>query len=66
YMVDKDDHEQVVASEIFAKTKDGKKTIKLTDTPDIHEMYPEWSPKGDEIVFSSNDGNIYLMRIKVN
>lgn len=50
--------------DIFVMNADGSGVTNLTNTPDIHEAYPDFSPDGKQIVFSSfGDGRagIYVM-----
>ncbi len=63
YMVDRDDGMTVTSSDVYAVTVDGKTKIKLTDTDDVREMYPGWSPDGNSIVCNSYDGRIYLLKL---
>ncbi|MCU7497346.1 MAG: hypothetical protein HF314_14010 [Ignavibacteria bacterium] len=64
YMVEKDDGEFVTGSEIFACSSDGLHVFQLTSTSDVHEMYPTWSSDGSSILFNSEDGNIYSLKLK--
>lgn len=63
YMDDKDDGVQYTSSEIWVVSIDGKKKVQLTDTKNVIEMYPVWSPMGDKIAFHSNDGKIHVMHL---
>ncbi len=63
YMVDKDDGINVIYSDIFVSSADGKLRFQLTDSKDVNEMYPEWSSSGNEIVVNSYDGKILLMKL---
>lgn len=52
--------------DIFVMNADGSGVTNLTNTPDIHEAYPDFSPDGKQIVFSSFGGSrkpagIYIM-----
>ena len=64
YMDDKDDGERVTASEIFLLSSDGKEKIQLTDSKEIHEQFPEWSPSMNAIVCHSQDGKIIYLSLE--
>ncbi len=66
YMRDYDDGEQIIESDLFISTIDGKKEIKITDTKDIHEMYPVWSKSEDAVYYNSTVGIIYKIELKFN
>lgn len=65
YMVDKDDGMNVIYSDIFVSSADGKNKSQLTDSNDINEMYPEWSSSGNEIVLNTYDGKILLINLTI-
>lgn len=65
YMVDKDNGLSVTSSDIFIVSSDGEKKFQITDTEDVFEMYPDWSPKGDQLVLNSYDGKIILIKLKI-
>lgn len=64
YMVDHDNGDYFTDSEIFISSADGKTKIQITDTPDIIEMYPNWSGKLSQLAFASNRGQIFLATLK--
>ncbi|MBN2215530.1 MAG: PD40 domain-containing protein [Bacteroidales bacterium] len=64
-MVDEDDGMKVISSEIVAFSVTAKKKINLTSTVERHEMYPYPFPDGKRIAFSTSDGMLYIMKIKV-
>lgn len=66
YMVDTDNGLAITGSDIFAVSTDGTQKYQLTDTKDLYEMYPEWTNDGNGIVFHSDEGNIYLMKLKID
>ncbi|MCX6149493.1 MAG: hypothetical protein NTX22_03095 [Ignavibacteriales bacterium] len=66
YMVDNDNGEVVTSSDIFLASVDGKFKYQLTNTSSIFEMYPEWSSDSQSLVYHSNDGKIYIMKLKVD
>lgn len=54
--------------EIFIMNADGSDVRQLTDLPDTTDLYPQVSPDGTRVVFSSqvasvNEGEIYVMTI---
>jgi len=65
YMLDKDDGHTITSSDIWAVYKDGKKQIQLTNSTDIAEMYPVWSPIMDKIAFDTADGKIGYLTITI-
>lgn len=66
YMVDKDNGLNVTGSDIYAVSADGARKYQLTSTNDLYEMHPEWTNDGNGIVFHSDEGNIYLMKLRID
>ncbi|MDA3859626.1 MAG: hypothetical protein PF445_00220 [Melioribacteraceae bacterium] len=66
YMKDYDDSEKVIESDLFVSTIDGKQEFKITETTDIHEMYPVWSNLGNAVYCNSTEGIIYKIELKFN
>ena len=66
YMEDYDDGYNVTDSEIFIVSVVGTIKVNLTNSDDINEMYPRWSPKEDEIVYNTTDGIIYKLKLKID
>ncbi|HEX2868217.1 MAG TPA: hypothetical protein VHO03_14325 [Ignavibacteriales bacterium] len=64
YMVERDNGVEYTASDIYAVSSDGRQKIQLTATDGTLEMYPEWGPDGKSILFHSDKGAIYLMKLK--
>jgi hypothetical protein len=51
----------VTATDLFIGSADGSGVAQLSDTPDIVEDYPVWSPDGRSIAYSGvNTGKIYV------
>lgn len=50
FMRDTDDGYVITGSEICLVSADGSVELQLTDSPDLHEMYPQWSPDGLQII----------------
>ena len=65
YMDDRDDGYRTISSDLYCVTPDGKTTIRLTDTPDVIELYPDCSPAENRIVYCSQRGELYLMTYEV-
>ncbi len=58
FMRDLDDGHQVLESDIFITSVDGKTTIAITETGDQKEVYPVWAAD-NEIIFGTEKGVIY-------
>jgi len=65
FMSDRDDGHVVTSSEINTVHIRTNKKFQLTSSDDKIEMYPVWSPKGDEIVYHTISGNIELLKIEI-
>jgi len=66
FMKDYDNGEIVTESDLFISSLDGKKVFKITDTKEIHEMYPVWSKSKNSVYFNSFNGIIYEIELKFN
>ena len=64
YMKDKDDGSRILSSEIHIIQADGSKDIPLTFTEDKIELYPRWGNDSDTIIYNTEKGQIYLMRLE--
>ena len=42
--------------ELHATNADGSGSVDLTNTPDVHELYPHVSPDGSKVCFSADEG----------
>lgn len=60
-MDDEDDGHAILASDIIAKSVDGKTTVNLTETMSSIAMFPSCSPAENKILFSTLDGNVFLL-----
>ncbi|HDP67547.1 MAG TPA: hypothetical protein ENN20_03475 [Candidatus Marinimicrobia bacterium] len=65
FMVDEDDGHVITASEIWAYHLEKNRKIQITATEDIHEMYPVWSPRRDQIAYHTDDGKIMIASVRV-
>ncbi len=61
YMQDKDDGNKIISSDIYCVSTAGSKTVQLTYTDHIIELYPSCSPTENRIVCSSLNGDIYVI-----
>jgi Tol biopolymer transport system component len=66
YMKDYDDGEKVIKSDLFVYSTATKTETKITDTKDIHEMYPTWSKLKNDVYCNSTEGIIYKIELKFN
>jgi Tol biopolymer transport system component len=64
-MDDKDDGHRVVSSEIVYYSLPDEKRSYLTDTGSRTEMYPFPLPGGKKLAFCTDEGEIYIMKIRV-
>ncbi len=63
-MKETDDGDQYTSSDIFAVSLTENKTIQLTNTKDIIELYPNCSSHNSKIVYHTTTGEIYFLEIK--
>jgi hypothetical protein len=64
-MDDKDDGHRVVSSEIVYYSLPAEKRSFLTDTGTLSEMYPFPVSGGKKLAFCTDEGDIYMMKIRV-
>ncbi|MFH1851946.1 MAG: hypothetical protein ABIA75_06340 [Candidatus Neomarinimicrobiota bacterium] len=64
FMRDIDDGHLITASDIYIANADGSSVMNITSTPNIIELYPNWSHEGSKIVCSTDDGAIYLINLE--
>lgn len=65
YMNDKDDGLNYTSSDIYVISSNGETKINITNTEAEIEMYPEWSPEGNKIVYQNLSGEVYLTEIEI-
>ncbi|MCX8010068.1 MAG: hypothetical protein N3A61_02850, partial [Ignavibacteria bacterium] len=61
----RDDGHRILSSDIKCISIDGKFEQNLTNTNEIHEMYPICSPNKNMIICSSLDGDIFIINYEV-
>lgn len=66
YMIDEDDGHVITGSEIFVVSADGKRRFQLTKTDERIEMYPEWANTSTSLVYHSDEGEIFVMKLKID
>ena len=64
-MDDRDDGEKIISSTIIISSIDGKNRRQAETPPGIKAMYPTASKDGSLIVFNSDEGEIYLMKVEL-
>ncbi|NWF90650.1 MAG: PD40 domain-containing protein [Ignavibacteriaceae bacterium] len=65
YMIAEDDGHTFTKSDIYSINPDGLEKVNLTNTNDLIEMNPCFSPDGNSITYDVfNDGSIYLMNLE--
>ena len=61
YFLGEDDGHFKTGSELYLCSSDGLNKWKLTNTPDVYEMFPSWSPDNKKIVYSDDkSGKIFI------
>ncbi len=61
-----DDGHRYLTSDLYALRTDGQAEVQLTDTEDVLEMDPSWSPDGDGLVYYDHRSNrIFLLRVRL-
>jgi Tol biopolymer transport system component len=64
YTISEDDGYRFTASDIYIIDLDTKEKTNITNSAELLEMRPNWSPNGKSIVFDeSNSGIIYLLEL---
>ena len=65
YAVSEDDGHDYTSSDIYAARADGSEIVQLTNTPNILEMNPDWSPDGKFIAYDDR-GVIFVIPVTNN
>lgn len=64
FFISEDDGHKYTGSEIYLCNSDGSQRWQLTNTPNVFEMYPSWSPDNKKIAFSDGKtGTIYTANL---
>jgi len=67
FFIGEDDGNKITGSDIYLCNSDGSGRWRLTNTPDIFEMFPSWSPDNKKITFSDDKtGIIYTANLIQN
>jgi len=61
YMNDKDNGHEIINSDIYAVSIDGKQTVRLTDAADMIELNPACSPSENKIAFTTLKGELFIL-----
>ncbi len=57
----KDDGHAIIGSDLYLTNSDGSQSWQITNTPNIFEEWPDWSPDNKQITFSDvKTGTIYI------
>ena len=66
YRLEEEGTAATTVSDIWAMNSDGTGAVQVTNTPDIYEASPRWSPDGKKIVFSEeSSSDLYVATIAV-
>lgn len=63
YMVTEDNGHTFTSSDLYAARVSDGHVVRLTATPDILEMNPDWSHDGRQIAYDDDRGSIYTVSI---
>ena len=64
YMIDIDDGYNYLSSDIYVYSLEMKKSFPITETVDIIEMYPNWSSQGNQLVYNTVKGQLFISTLK--
>lgn len=64
FMITTDDGYKYLTSDIYIINIDGTGKVNITNSPDIIEMYPNWSSDGKWIAYDTIDGQIYVQEVR--
>lgn len=64
YFIGEDNGLEITGSELYICSSDGLNNWKLTNTPGVFEMFPNWSPDNKKIVYSDDkSGRIFIANL---
>lgn len=64
YMVDKDDGHNYISSDIYVYSLESKESFPITQTNDSIEMYANWSGSGNQLVYNSINGQLFISTLQ--
>lgn len=62
YEITEDDGTVITGSDLYLIGVDGRGRVKLTDTPDLIERWPSWSPDGASITYGAGEA-LYVLTL---
>ena len=65
YMHDLDNGVQFTDSELWIVSYNGEQSWQITRTPDRIELYPQWAPEGDRVIYHTVEGNIMETTLEI-
>jgi hypothetical protein len=65
FMIDADDGEKYTASDIYLYSVENEKIFPVTNTENRIEMFAEWSPEGDKLIYHTSEGEIFMSLIRL-
>jgi hypothetical protein len=64
YMIDKDNGHSYVESDLYIYSISEDRSHKITDTKERIEMYAEWSPGGNRLIYHDTNGKLYITSLE--
>lgn len=64
YMIDKDDGNNYISSDIYVYSLESKKSFPITQTNDTIEMYANWSRTGNQLVYNTINGQLFISTLQ--
>jgi Tol biopolymer transport system component len=66
YMLEDGNDRGVTGSDLYIYDFQNQKSVNITNTKSVYEMYPYWSTSGDAVVYSTSDGAIEIVKLLVD